>query len=259
MKLVQFGLPCDVGVGVGDWSILKVYGCDWLDLWCASGKHQYLLETKRRTEALYSLPWPHLESHRMGRLVRTNKGRKLTTHDDLCEKQNGFEKKLAPNAHFPSAIHRSRHIHFGQRAAKEMFGDKYRPSKDFTMEADINKCYHFYKAAGVFLTPNKSSSVDDNTFWSHVVAPTPTTNPKAWYTAQKEVELSTHEAKALQIFWNKDVIPPSHGAEGTANKDYVSASGGKDNETAFDEDARSTHSHGASTVATIDELVEEKV
>jgi hypothetical protein len=257
MKLTDCWLPCDDSVGVGDWALLEVYGCDWLDLWCATGKHQYLLETKRRTEALYSLPWPILEYHRAGRLLRTNKGRKYTTHDDLCEKQNHFEKKRSPDSNFPKVCIRSRHIHFGERAAKEMFGDKYRPSKDVTMEADIHKCYHFYKSVGVFETPNTESSVDDNTFWSHVVAPSPTKNPKDWYTAKKGADLSQHERKALEIFWDRGVLKPCD--EKDTKTDYVSASDGADDETAIDADAKSTYSHAASTVATIDELVEEKV
>jgi hypothetical protein len=189
--------------------------------------------------------------------VRTNEGRKLTTHDDLCEKQNFFEKKQAPDSNFANVTRRSRHIHMGQRAAKEMFGDTYRPSQDVTMEADINKCYKFYKSVSVFESPDKPSTVDDNTFWSHVVVPSPSKNPKEWYTEKKHVQLSSHETKALEIFWDKDVLKP--GVESNEKGECVSVSDRDEDETAFDYDAKSTHSRGASTAATIDELVDEKV
>lgn len=125
------------------------------------------------------------------------------------------------------------------------------------MEADINKCYKFYKSVGVFESPDKPSTVDDNTFWSHVVVPSPSKNPKEWYTAKKHVQLSSHETKALEIFWDKDVLKP--GVESNEKGECVSISDGDEDETAFDYDAKSTHSRGASTAATIDELVDEKV
>jgi hypothetical protein len=170
--------------------------------------------------------------------------------DDLCEKQNNFEKAQPPDSNFEKVTKRSTHIHLGQRAAKEIFGDTYRPSKNTTMEADINKCYNFFKAVGVFETPDVASTVNDNTFWQHVVAPTPTKNPKEWYSAKKDVPLTKHETKALEIFWDKSVLSPCDGKE-----EYVSAS---DDEDSMDRGARSVNSQAASA-ATIDELVAEKV
>eukprot|EP00956_Cyclotella_meneghiniana_P045610 scaffold376734_cov142-Cyclotella_meneghiniana.AAC.1 len=83
MKVIQNWLICEESISVGDWAVLEVYGCDWIEFWASTGKHQYLLESKRRMEAIYGLSWMDLEYHRMGRLPRLNEERKTMTMDNL--------------------------------------------------------------------------------------------------------------------------------------------------------------------------------
>ena len=87
MKVIQHWLICEdaITISIGDWAVLEVLGCDWIDFWASTGKHLYLLESKRRMEVLYNLNWMDLEHHRMGRLVRMSEGQKLRTMDHLCE------------------------------------------------------------------------------------------------------------------------------------------------------------------------------
>ena len=49
---------CREAVPLGDGFVLEVEGCDWLPIWSAASKAQYLHEGKRRIETMYKLqPW----------------------------------------------------------------------------------------------------------------------------------------------------------------------------------------------------------
>eukprot|EP00956_Cyclotella_meneghiniana_P023789 scaffold46927_cov56-Cyclotella_meneghiniana.AAC.3 len=222
MKITKTWLLCDTAVSPGDWALLEVFGCDWIDIWASVGKYQYTLETKRRIEVLYRLlSWPELEFHRNGRFVRTKDGRDNITYDHMCENHNMFEKRLAPLLDFQEVVARSTHIHAGQRAQEEIFPNAYRKRKGNSMAPDINLIYTVLKEAGVFQTPNIASKVRDNTFWKHVVDVEQTETPalKSKHQSRVAVPLTPAERTSLEILWDKSEINPCSGATSYSDQD----------------------------------------
>eukprot|EP00956_Cyclotella_meneghiniana_P000542 scaffold602_cov23-Cyclotella_meneghiniana.AAC.2 len=259
MKVLEHWLICEDAIGIGDWAVLEVLGCDWIEFWAASGKHQYLLETKRRIEALYRLGWLDLEFHRMGRGVRMSEGRKFITYDHLCENTVHFEKMMAKNPNFETVCKRSRHLHAGQKAKCEVFGGVYRTKKEPSMTEDINKVYKIFKRAGVFATPDKKSEVNDNTFWKLVLEENavPTPIPK-WKSDRQHISVSPSESKTLEILWDKNDLKQGANVNvDSENVDYHS------NASSDDDDNESVMAGASVTsnksVCTVDDLVEEQV
>ena len=204
MKYTYDWLLARDGIPVGDWCVHDVLGCKWISFWAATKKHGYLLETKRRIETVFQLPWHELEYLRMGRFVRLQEGSRFISYDDLCEKQNFLVKRCPKNNNLDVVVKTSRHLLPGQKCRNELMGKGRRNNRP-SMEGDILKVYELLKTAGVFQNPNKIREIEANSIWKHV-RKRGKLSPAKWHTHKEKVNTTSHEKKALQILFNKNEL-----------------------------------------------------
>ena len=208
MKYTSDWLICHRSVPVGDWAVNEVFGCKWISFWASTGKHAYLKETKRRNEALYSLPWDLLEYHRVSRFVRASDGSRCTSYDDFCEKHNSYAKQCPKDTDFEKVCLESRHLHAGQCCRKEIFSNKNRKKSRPSIRANVLVIYKFFKDVGVMQTPDVKSTVDDNTFWKRVVLDKKKPKPQWHHTHRETVNTTAHENRALHMILDKEEFTP---------------------------------------------------
>ena len=207
MKYVEDWLMCVDGVKVSDWALLEVLGCDWITMWSAVGKPQYLLEAKRRMEQMYGELTPQdLEYLRMNRFFRMSEGGNTIAHDDCCEKHNLAQKQCPKNSNFETVVKRSKHLHAASRAGKEMFGERTSKSSIPNRKRDVDQIYAFLRKVNVIKLADTECRVSDNTFWEHVVAPAKKSANKQRHVDKKDVALTDHDVKVLEVFMDRPTI-----------------------------------------------------
>ncbi len=113
---------CRVAVCMGDWATLEVEALDWMPIWVATKKPQYLMETLRRNEMNYSLEPEELEYMRMNRFVRQTRKGGFMSYDDFCEKHNYALKQCSNHPDIAVMCKKLRHLHAASRCNKLMLG-----------------------------------------------------------------------------------------------------------------------------------------
>ena len=109
-------------VPLGDGFVLEVEGSDWLPIWSAASKSQYLFAGKRQFVTLYELkPWL-LQYHRFNQFVRLTKNGRFISLNDLCEKQNISVKDCPKDSNFQHVCHTSKHTLMMELSSLEFFG-----------------------------------------------------------------------------------------------------------------------------------------
>ena len=247
LNLAQEWQMCKESVSAGDWATLEVLGNDWLLYWAAMGKKQYKLEVVRRMEQIYKLKADELEYLRIGRFVRLDEGSEMTTHDDMCEKQNQAQKNCAKNSDFKIVCNRSAFLHAGIRCAKEVFVDKNKPSSIPNLEDDVEALYEFFRRTGVFVHPTTPSKLHDNSFWDHIVGSGMCfdgTETKRKYSKKKNVPVDAHDREALQVFLNKDALAWDNDCNSDGDDDEDDSISGDDDRSVGSHNTRGSSSGG---------------
>ena len=136
MKYTTRWYACKEGVKVGDYNLLAIEGCDWIEFWAAKavGKPNYLLETKRRIESTHNLePWQR-EYKLLNQFFRMVQGANLISNNDFCEKHNDEAKQCPPEPNFAKMCANSKHLQGSMRAEKWFFGDN---TKQHTLRSNM--------------------------------------------------------------------------------------------------------------------------
>ena len=197
---------CREAVPLGDGFVLEVEGCDWLPIWSAASKAQYLLEGKRRIETMYELqPWL-LQYLRCNHFVRLTKDGRLISLDDLCEKQNIFVKDCPKDSNFERVCDRSEHTLMMELCALEFFGpNRSTHSMIPNLKEDVKRILELFERMGIFEGMDETRRLHDNSFWEHIIE----RNVGRGNEKQRRkeyVEMSHHERVAFEILTNKPAI-----------------------------------------------------
>lgn len=207
MKYAEDWPMCVDGVKVGAWSLLEVLGCDWITMWSTVGKPQCLLEAKRRTEQMHEQLTPQdLEYLRIGRFIRMSEGGNFISHDNFCKKHNYAQKQCAKNSNFKQVTKRSKHLHAASRDGKEMFGENNKHVLIPNVSRDVDQICIFFRKVNIITSADTECGASDDTFWEHVVAPIKKSANKQWHNDKKDVALTDHDVKALEVFMDKPTI-----------------------------------------------------
>ena len=201
--LVERWFLCKKSVPIGDWCFPEVEGNDWMCIWAAVGKPNYLLQGKRRAEILYALePWK-LEYLRNSRYIQMTDGGEHVSPDDFCEKHNRSEKKLAGDPDFNRVCDRSKHLHFMEQCSMEYLGEV-RSTKSTipNMNDDINDIEAYLERVGVIDFPDAVRKMDGNSFWEEVVPKPPGSKTKR-DRSNEEVAYTEHDRVVLEVFMSQ--------------------------------------------------------
>jgi len=217
---------CREAVPLGDGFVLEIEGCDWLPIWAAASKAQYLLEGKRRIETMYELkPWL-LQYLRCNHFVRLTKDGRLISLDDLCEKQNISVKDCPKDSNFESVCDRSKHTLMMELCALEFFGPNQRTHSMIpNLKEDVKRIVELFERMGIFENMDEQRRLHDNSFWEHII------ERKVGRGNEKDrkkeyVEMSHHERVAFEILTNKPAVDlPS------TNEDELDAVYGNEDQT----------------------------
>ena len=205
MKYTSDWIIASKSIAIGDWCVNEVIGCKWISIWAASKKHGYLLESKRRIEAVFTLPWHVLEYCQMGRFVRLWDGNRFISFDDLCEKMNYLVKRCPKDSNFEAVCLNSRHLLAGQKCRAELFGKSSKGSKP-SMEDDILKIHDLLKRVGVFQSHHEQREMKRDSIWKHITR-RGKISPAKWHSAKEKVDNTSREKKALLLLFDKTTLP----------------------------------------------------
>ena len=222
---------CREAVPLGDGFVLEVEGCDWLPIWAAASKPQYLLEGKRRIETMYELkPWL-LQYLRCNHVVRLTKDGRFISLDDLCEKQNISVKDCPKDSDFETVCERSKHTLVMELCSLEFFGpNNSTHSMIPNLKDDVERIVDLFERMGIFENMDEQRRLNDNSFWVHII------ERKVGRGNEKDrkkeyVEMSHRERVALEILANKPAVDlPS------SNEDELDAEDDNDCLRNFDDD-----------------------
>ena len=217
MKHLTRWHACKEGVKVGNYNLLGVEGCDWIEFWAAKavGKFNYLLETKRCIEANNKRePWQR-EYKLLNQFFRMITGSNFMSNDDFCKKHNDVAKKCSREPNFEKMCDQSKHLQGAMRASLEYFWEGGRKRTTFLkMEGQIDTVYRYLKKLCVFECLDQTTVVDNNTFWNMVV-PKKVCSSKRGNRAKvnEKVNETDHERVALEVFMNRPTIASISGAQ----------------------------------------------